>query len=45
MDLGQLDLEALTEFQIECAEWLVEQEDGRAVDERAGDCDSLLLSS
>ena len=45
MDLGQLDLEALAELQIECTERLVEQEDGRAVDECAGDRDPLLLSA
>jgi hypothetical protein len=45
MDLGQLDLETLAELEIERAEWLVEQEHSRAVDECAGDRDPLLLSS
>ncbi len=45
MDLRELDLEPLAELEVERAERLVEQQHGRAVDERARDRDPLLLAA
>ncbi len=43
LDPFQLDLHLLAQLQVECAERLVEQEDGRPVDERPGERDPLGL--
>ena len=45
MDLRQLDLQSLAQFQVECAERLVEQEHGGTLDEGARDGDPLLLAA
>src|SRR6185437_6771332 len=45
VDLRKLELQPLAELEIERAERLVEEQDGRAVYEGAGDGDALLLSS
>ena len=38
-------LHLLAELHVECAEWLVEQECGWSIDERAGQGDALLLAA
>jgi len=38
-------LEAITHFVVESGEWLVEQKKLRAIDERAGERDALLLAA
>src|SRR6516162_3279792 len=45
MNSLQLDLHALTNLEIERAEGLIEEEDGRLLDERARQRHALLLSS
>ena len=45
LDRLQLELHLLAELQVEGAERLVEQEHARAVDERAGERDALLLAA
>ena len=43
LDPLQLDLHLLAQLQVERAERLVEQEQRRRVDDRAGECDALTL--
>ena len=45
LDALELDLELLAQAQVERAERLVEQQGARAVDERAGERDALLLAA
>ena len=45
LDVLELELHLLAELQVECAERLVEQQHARDVDERAGECDALLLAT
>ena len=45
LDLLQLELHLLAQLEVERAERLVEQQRGRAVDERAGERDPLLLAA
>ena len=45
LDALELDLELAAQAQVERAERLVEQERARAVDERAGERDALLLAA
>ena len=45
LDPLQLDLHLLAQLQVERAERLVEQQHGRAVDERARERDALLLAA
>ena len=45
VDGVELDEQALAEFQVECGEWFVEQQDARLIGERAGDANALFLSA
>jgi hypothetical protein len=45
LDALELDLQLLAQAQVERAERLVEQQRARAVDERAGERDALLLAA
>ena len=45
LDVAELELQLLAQAQVERAERLVEQQRARAVDERAGERDALLLAA
>ncbi len=45
LDAFQLELHRLAQLEIERGEWLVEQEGARHVDQRASECDALLLAA
>ena len=45
LDHLQLELHLLAQLEIERAEWLVQEQNARTVDERAGQGDTLLLAA
>ncbi len=45
LDPLQLELHLLAQLHVERAEWLVQQERGRLVDESPGERDALLLAA